>query len=395
MESERLKILLVEDILIYVSLLENMLAGFGISLEPVNNLSDAMSFAGQGVYDAVLLDLGLPDSQGLETFIKFHAMYPELPVVILSGLDDEALAAKAVQFGAQDYLVKGPYLSRGEAGKNLLVRAIRYAIERHHIQKDLRHERDMLETRVAERTAQLEKELVERRRVEEALRLSENKLRQYNQRLRYLTTKLVSAQEDERRRLSMELHDEAGQSLTALKLNLALVRAHLSSSELIGQIEAAINLTETTMDRLRSLAHNLRPPALDALGLDQTLGDYCQRIARQSGIRVAYNCVDLPSLPEHFQISLFRVLQEALTNIIKHAEAGHVDVFLHQEQGMVVLEVRDDGVGFDPSSVLKGKDRGIGLQGIEERMEALGGSVKISSQPGQGTRLLAEVPFTS
>jgi signal transduction histidine kinase len=381
-------------VLIYSELLENMLVAFGINLQTATTLEEGLSLSAGFTFDAVLLDLGLPDSHGLETFTRFCKANPELPVVILSGLDDEALAAKAVQLGAQDYLVKGPYLMRGEAGKGLLVRAIRYAIERHQNQKDLRHERDMLETRVAERTAQLEQELVERRRVEKALRQSEAKLRQYNERLRYLAAKLVSAQEDERRRLSMELHDEAGQALTALKVNLALVRSSLPPGDLPKKMDDAIHITECTMDQLRSLAHNLRPPALDTVGLNQTLHDYCQRVARQSDLHVTYQGLDVPDLPGHCQISLYRVLQEALTNVIKHAEARRVQVRLRQEDGATVLDVQDDGRGFnqDPAPG-ENQVEGIGLLGIKERMEALGGKVEIETQPEKGTRLVAQMPF--
>jgi DNA-binding NarL/FixJ family response regulator len=92
-----------------------------------------------------LLDLGLPDSQGLNTFIKFKAHFPDIPVIIFTGIDDEQLAARAVQEGAQDYLIKGAYLSQGDAGKNLLVRSIHYAIERHQIQAALQQEHDLLE----------------------------------------------------------------------------------------------------------------------------------------------------------------------------------------------------------------------------------------------------------
>jgi PAS domain S-box-containing protein len=821
--SKQLQVLLVEDIPMYVSLLTHILTSNDIDLGTAGLLSEGLSLARKRTFDAVLLDLGLPDSQGFKTFSTFHAEFPEIPIVILSGMDDEKLAAMAVQQGAQDYLVKGPYLTEGEAGKDLLLRSIWYAIERQQVKAALRQERDNLETRVTERTTelkqaneQLQLELAERKRAEAALRISEannqaliraipdismrfdqqrilkelkvpsamvnifpsapdiigqsfkaifssnnqffsviepdlstqgnhlfesalktnqtqifeaemmiaqkpynfeyrlviidggdflmllrdvtqskalermwrryefiantsqelltlvdrdyrfqavndaycavhskprdaiigktiakiwgqepfenqikhslelglegvenehlgwfdfgstglryfettyypyinsnnfishvvvvmrdetnrkhaeDRLRRYydrldilrqidraslpartcdeiahialpyfkqlvpydlamallfnhqtarlmlvtdlqnseegsvdiqyrekeiplveigvdstfsqgipqqvvdlrkletpspfelwmqrqgirsyllvpliadgqmigainlgaystdiftsenvdntqelgrqlalmfhsallyeqvlagRERLQNLTDKLVSAQEDERRRISIELHDEAGQALTALKLNLVLILKALSSgSKSIHQyIQEAFGLTETTIDQIRTLAHDLRPPALDAVGLDQASSDYCQRVARQSAMIIDYQGISLPNLPSHYQISFYRVLQEALTNVIKHANASRVSVQFMQENGLLTLKVQDDGQGFLPQmDTLEGDRNGIGLVGIQERMEALGGQLRIVAPPNQGTALVVDVPW--
>ncbi len=375
MEYKRLKILLIEDLPVYKLLLNRILQQNQIDSESAASLEEGLQLANQNDFDAVLLDLGLPDSEGLNTFTKFQSMHASLPVIILSGLDDESLAAKAVQLGAQDYLTKGNHLTQNETGSKLLVRSIHYAIERHHIQASLVHERSLLEMRVNERSSEL---------------------RQANQRLRILAAHLVSAQEDERRRLSMELHDEAGQALMALSMSLSLLRDDLSgdASWLDKQLQDAIQLTGTTMEHLRALAHNLRPPSLDNVGLNQSLRDYCQRTAFRAHIDVDYRSDNANLLPGYVQISLYRVIQESLTNVVKHAKASHASVQLEIDAEAIHLSVRDDGVGISPTLYSGiGEATGIGLAGMRERVEALGGSFEIFSELGKGTSVQVWIPM--
>jgi signal transduction histidine kinase len=210
-----------------------------------------------------------------------------------------------------------------------------------------------------------------------------------------LASHLVSAQEDERRRISLELHDEAGQALTALKLNLAMLQDELPGEldHTRSKIREAIALTEKTMGDLRSLAYNLRPPAIDAVGLSQTLQDYCQRVARQAGIQVIYKDRLRLDLPSYFQLSIYRVVQEALTNIVKHACATRVEVRLENDAEQIVVSVADNGRGFSAQASSLQVSKGLGLIGIQERMEALGGVFEITSQNGGGTELTARIPI--
>jgi PAS domain S-box-containing protein len=212
------------------------------------------------------------------------------------------------------------------------------------------------------------------------------------QRLRRLTEQIVSAQEEERHRLSRELHDEAGQALTALRISLDLVREDLpmEARPLRQRLGQAIALTDTTMEELRSLAHDLRPPALDTVGLNDTLEGLCLEFAQHTKLSVDYTGAELPVLPEAVNISLYRFLQEALTNVARHAQARHVWVALDRDGEAVSLSVGDDGQGFDEQA---GMAAGIGLVGMRERLELLGGQLEIESQPGQGTRLTARIPL--
>jgi signal transduction histidine kinase len=215
--------------------------------------------------------------------------------------------------------------------------------------------------------------------------------------LRQLTQELVSAQEEERLRLSRALHDEAGQALTALKINLELIGQDLpvESDAVRKQMSEAINLTDETMKRVRLLAQDLRPPALDAVGLNPTLGAFCRDFAAQTRLSIDYRGTEVPMLAESVNICLYRFLQEALTNVVKHACAQAICVTLRHDAEAISLRVEDDGQGFEvpPRLSSSTESLGLGLLGMEERLESLGGRLEITSRPGEGTRLVAYVPL--
>ena len=217
------------------------------------------------------------------------------------------------------------------------------------------------------------------------------------ERMRQLTRQVVSAQEEERRRLSRELHDEAGQSLTALKIGLQLVLAELPQEleSARQQMGDAVTLTEQTMGKMRLLAQDLRPPALDAIGLIPTLRDMCQNIGQRSGLVVAFTHKDVPDLPDETRVCLYRFLQEALTNALKHAEAQHLWVSIGSNSQEVSLSVGDDGRGFDrrQARLFSDKGRGMGLLGMHERLELVGGKLDVQTSPRHGTCLTARVPI--
>ncbi|MBI4572142.1 MAG: GAF domain-containing protein [candidate division NC10 bacterium] len=216
------------------------------------------------------------------------------------------------------------------------------------------------------------------------------------ERLERLTRKVVSAQEEERRSLSRELHDEAGQALTALRIGLELVLADLPQAmgALRQRIGQAVALTEATTEQIRLLAQDLRPPALDTVGLNATLEGFCQDFAKRTGSSIAYRGTELPGVSDSASICLYRFLQEALTNAAKHAQANQVRVALRSEGETIRLSVEDDGRGFDSVAVtsISGQRTGIGLLGMRERLDALGGRLEIQSEPGTGARLIATIP---
>jgi PAS domain S-box-containing protein len=215
--------------------------------------------------------------------------------------------------------------------------------------------------------------------------------------LRRLTRQVVTAQEEDRRRVSRELHDEAGQALTALKISLELMQADLPAqpTTLRQSLSEAIALTDETMDEIRLLAHTLRPPALDAVGLNPTLEDFCRDFARRTHLSVEYVGAEVPGLSDAATICFYRVIQESLTNVARHAHADQIRVMLSHDTDRVRLSVEDNGRGFDPGGAISASDQdaGIGLLGMRERLELLGGRLEIHSRPGQGSRLVASIPW--
>lgn len=220
-------------------------------------------------------------------------------------------------------------------------------------------------------------------------------IHQGREELRQLAQRVVKAQEEERHRISRELHDQAGQDLTALKINLELITKELPAdlSSLHKSLQDAVSLTSITMEQIRNIAMGLRPPALDTVGLNYTLEELCRDFAKRTDINVFYQGENVTTLTDAESICLYRVLQESFTNIYKHAQAHHVQVFFKQESQMVSLTISDDGLGFlykplegsSPSS-------GIGLLGMKERLITLEGQLSIESKPGQGTKLVASIP---
>lgn len=215
------------------------------------------------------------------------------------------------------------------------------------------------------------------------------------ERLQQLAQQIISIQESERHRVSRELHDEAGQALTALLYSLAMLKDtwRVDPAAAESSIDLAIRLTEETMEQIRSLAHMMRTPSLDVLGLDVTLAGLCKEFGERTGLNIEYQGADIDQLPEMVAISLYRVVQEGLTNIARHARATQVTVTLRREGDDVVLTVEDNGDGFDAQRVMQGVGQGIGLAGLDERMQTLGGSLAVFSEPGGGARLTARVPL--
>lgn len=216
-------------------------------------------------------------------------------------------------------------------------------------------------------------------------------------RLRQLNRKVVKAQEEERQRVSRELHDEAGQALTALKINLEMIRNRWTDMPPSAkqQMEEAIAMTDQTMEQIRLLAHNLRPPILEAFGLTPSLEGLVRDFGRRTDLEIDFQGNSIPKLPEAVTISLYRFVQEALTNVARHAAAENVNVELRTGGDNITVAVTDDGTGFNVEETMAAAQQrdGIGLMGMQDRIELLNGWVEIESTPGQGTRAAAHVPY--
>ena len=232
--------------------------------------------------------------------------------------------------------------------------------------------------------------------VQQAALLRETEAR--SKRLEALSSRVARAQEEERERIAHELHDGLGQALTAIKLDLAAAGRTMKPevAAAADYLAKAQRLADESLDELRRMASDLRPAALDNLGLVAALESYARAFKDRSGVAVAVEADKLePRLPFEVETALYRICQEALTNIAKHARAQRAVVRLQREAEGVRLTVTDDGAGFDTSAVTTtdGTLKGIGLLSMERRAEELDGRFSIESGPDQGTTVVVTVPW--
>lgn len=229
------------------------------------------------------------------------------------------------------------------------------------------------------------RDISERKRVQEAART-------YSRRL-------IEAQEAERRRISLELHDQVGQILTAVKMNLHALRKSCSAPEILTSIEENLSVIDEAVDQVRDLSVDLRPHLLDDFGLFVAVRWYLGRQAKNSGVALEFVSLSLKD-DDRFQAALetacFRIVQEGVTNILRHANASCVSVRLERTGDELILMIGDDGIGFDMKAVRAAgpSTATLGLRGMEERAQAVGGALTIDSAPALGTQIRAAFPLS-
>lgn len=273
-----------------------------------------------------------------------------------------------------------------------IVCAARDIVERKEAEVALQRAYDEMELRVKERTAellqtnqQLQHEIKKHQRSAEALRESKN-------RLRFLSSHILKAQEEERRRISLELHDELGQSLSLLKMKLGGIQRKLGCErhDLAEPLKEAHQHIDFTIENVRRLSRDLSPSILEDLGLSAAIDWLLSDFARYYDIETN---VDAEDISDCFylekQIIIYRIFQEALTNIAKHAGAGKVDVLIKNDGGRILFSIRDNGRGFNYEAVIarESTEKGLGLPAMYERALMLGSSLKIESQDREGTQI--------
>lgn len=228
-----------------------------------------------------------------------------------------------------------------------------------------------------------------------ALRQVQQANAQMQEILREQFSRIVKAQEDERQRVARELHDQAGQALTAIQLGLGRLEKATDLETVRAEAGSLRSLTVQTMKDIRNLALDLRPSMLDDLGLVPTLRQYLKEYSRRTSLQIEFHAPPAPGrFPPEVETTIFRVIQEATTNTAKHAGASRVTVTLATSGNQLQIRVIDDGTGFDVAAALQNMEKkSLGLFGMQERLHLIGGNLEIKSKPGNGTEVLATLPL--
>ena len=225
---------------------------------------------------------------------------------------------------------------------------------------------------------------------------SEEELRKSYERLHMLSLRIAEIEEAERQKLASELHDEVGSKLTALSINLDFLVEQLSDESkkiIVSRLHDSKVLIKETMKIIRSIMANLRPLILDDNDLIAAIYVYIEKFSKRTRIPIIFEGEEIKlCFPSDIETNLFRIIQESLTNVAKHAHASKVTLTLKEVEGKITLTIADDGIGFNPEDIDKiGYSKGLGLIGMRERAEALGGNISVSSSPGKGTKVIVEV----
>lgn len=356
MSAQALQVLVLEDEPADAELELAALAEGGFRCAPTFADSRAAFEAAfvPGRYDLVIADYRLPDYTGLEALEHVRRQDALVPFVLVSGALGEERAVEALRSGATDYVLKH--------GLARLASAVRRALEERR-----EHERHLATRR--------------------ALELSQ-------ERLRALSRRLLEVQEEERGRLARDLHDDIGQALTALKIQLeSLAR---SAGANAARILECAETTRHALERVRQLSLSLRPSQLDDLGLVAALRSHLDRQASIGGLTPNFDAAEAPrGVAPEIETACFRVAQEAINNVLRHAQARNLWLRLFTAGGRLALSVRDDGKGFDLEAARRRGAAGasLGLVGIEERVALARGTLELRSASGQGTVLLATFPL--
>lgn len=216
---------------------------------------------------------------------------------------------------------------------------------------------------------------------------------QYQARLRQMSSQVLTAQEEERKRIAREMHDDTAQALTSVLVRLRLLERSAEDERLRSGLTELRDITGATLEGVKRLAIDLRPPMLDDLGLEAALRSYVQDFSRRWPTGATFTSGRLGHVPPAVELVLYRIVQEALSNVAKHASASQALVRLTRRGRALRMVIEDDGRGFDVDAVRRSRESGLGLFGMEERLALVGGSLRVESAAGRGTRVIAEVPL--
>ena len=329
------------------------MGGLAFRWEHVDNKADFIRQLDRFAPDLILSDFSLPSLNGYTALEIAREKLPYVPFIFVTGTLGEEVAIETLKKGATDYVLK-QRLSR-------LVPSVHRALR----EAEAQHER----------------------------KRAEERLQQSHEQLRALSVHLQYVREEERIHIAREVHDELGQSLTGLKLQLTWLAGRLPKNlrPLHGKIQTMADSIDETIHAIRRIATELRPGLLDTAGLPAALEWQTNEFQRQTGIQCRVNvAIHDTILDQDLNTAFFRIFQETLTNIIRHANATRVEVRLIETAEHFILEVKDNGRGISEDEILN--TRSIGLIGMRERAALLDGEVRLRGQPGKGTTVSVRIP---
>jgi signal transduction histidine kinase len=349
-KKRKIRVLLIEDDEDDYTLVRDMLSEVRhveYEVQWMPKYEEALKAIEAPTHDVCLLDYRLGERNGLDLLYEAIGKSYCVPIVFVTGQGDVDVDMEAMKAGAADFLAKG------EISGPLLDRSIRYSIEQ--------------------------------RKILENLRESEGQCR-------LLSSQLLAAQETERRNIAREIHDSIGQTLAAIIFGTENVLDEMrrgQSSDPVAALENLLSMLRNASAEVRRIQMDLRPSMLDDLGILVTLNWFCREFEKvYSTIRVEKRIgIEEEEIPQPLKITLYRIIQEAFNNMAKHSKGNHVVLSLEGNHGGIVLNIEDNGQGFDPEEARKRYRKGMGLSSMKERAELTGGSFAIESARGKGTTL--------
>jgi signal transduction histidine kinase len=344
--TDQIDILIVEDNPADIFVLKKMLNASALQINTMfttNKVLEAQEALKTQHFHIALLDLSLPDSFGIETYLGIKPSVKQIPVIILTGLNDAGIALEALKQGAQDYLVKGKFNS------DLLTRAIQYSLER--------------------------------KKSEEAMQQKLKEQQQAEQ--KKITAAVLKALESDRAHLGEELHDNINQILATSVLYLEHAKNNIEVRD--EMINRSLTVISLVIEEIRKLSRTLIVSDIEEIGLKKAIQEMISNIRIVKKIDIFLNMERFPEkkLDENVKVAIYRIIQEQLTNILKHAVASTVLIQLQKEGKQVTLQINDNGQGFDTTLHRKG----VGITNMTSRASLFDGEINIDSAPGKGCNL--------
>jgi signal transduction histidine kinase len=353
---KKIKILHLEDMPFDVEMVDRELKTAGIEFEKmvVENKADFIEALHSFSPDIILSDHSLPAFNSEKALKLAKEKLPHIPFILVTATVSEEFAVNVLKQGASDYILKTN------------IKRLPSSV-----------------------TAAIEKSLM----MEEKL-LSEIKLKYSHQQIRNLASHLQDIREEERSAMAREVHDELGQQLTALKLDISWLSIKLNTAEevIIKKLVEMEKLSTQALKTVKKIVTELHPAILDKLGIKDAIRWQSDEFEKRTGIKIELSLVHDPiAVDRKTAIALFRIYQESLTNIMRHAGATMVKCQFDKMDNQLVFSIEDNGVGFDENLV--GYKHSLGLLGMKERAVMLGGELEIKSSPAKGTKIIVSIPF--